>query len=429
MQENFQIVLEITQKIGYYIYWFKFVLLKGHEMNFKKILAVLFAALICMSVFSACDFTDNDSDNETSSSSSSSGGSSDSTEAERFDYFNEDMTKYISVDESLYRSPKVTLPTYLNGSEGAVAEYITVLCAQYPVSTGNKITDRAIKNGDVVALYYEGWLNGEKFEGGSNMDSATAHSLEIGSGSFIPGFEEALIGIIPAETGRENLKDLNVTFPEDYHSADLAGKSVIFKVYVEYIDEKKPSDYTEEFITKTLGYTTKDTDVKASFEKYLKEEYLPSMKNNEILNSVWADLSEKAVITSYPQSELDYFYSSYETQYKQYYQYYSSMFSNKEDFMKAYFGANWKETLEKQCKVDVTQNLIFHYIAQKRGFIITDNDYNAAVNYYIDYYAAQGQTLTATEVEKYIGSRMIKEQALWDKVNAFIAENCTVTYE
>ncbi len=394
-------------------------------MNFKKILAVLFAALICMSVFSACDFTDND--NETSSSSS--GGSSNSTEDERFDYFGEDMTKYISIDEALYKNPSVTLPTYLNGSDEAVAEYITVLCEQYPVSTGNKITDRAIKNGDVVALYYEGWLNGEKFDGGSNMNDTKPHSLEIGSGSFIPGFEDALIGIVPAETSRDNLKDLHLTFPEDYHSADLAGKSVIFKVYVEYIDEKKPSDYTEDFITKTLGYSTKDEDVKASFEKYLKDEYLPSMKKNEIVSAVWAVLSEKAVIISYPQSELNYFFSSYEAQYKQYYQYYSSMFSSYEDFMKAYFGANWKESIEKQCKVDVAQNLIFHYIAQKQGFVITETDYQNAVNYYIEYYAAQGQNMTAADVESYFGARMIKEQALWDKVNAFLSENCTVSYE
>ena len=403
---------------------FKIVLLKGQKMNFKKLLAVLFAALICLSAFTACDVF-----NEQEETSSSANGSSESGEAERFDYFGNDMTKYVTIDEALYKNPSVTLPTYLNGSDEAVAEYIQSLCEQYPVSTGNKITDRAIQKGDVVMLYYEGWLNGEKFEGGSNMDSATAHSLEIGSGSFIPGFEDALIGIIPAETSRENLKDLHLTFPEDYHSTDLAGKAVIFKVYVEYIDEKKPSDYTDEFIKNTLGYSTQDTNIKASFEKYLKDEYLPSLKDNEILTAIWEDLSGKSIIISYPQSELDYFFSSYESQYRQYYQYYSSMFSSYEEFMKAYFGGNWKETLESQCKTDVAQNLIFHYIAQKQGFVITDTDYKNAVNYYIEYYAAQGQTLTEADVEKYFGARMIKEQALWDKVNAFLTESCTVSYE
>lgn len=347
----------------------------------------------------------------------------------RFDYTNSNMKKYVSLDKKLYKSPSVTLPSYLDGSEGAVAEYIQLILEQNATATGNKITDKAIKNGDTVALYYEGWLGDEKFDGGSNMSDTKPYMLTIGSGTFIPGFEEGLVGIVPNQTSKDNLYSLHLTFPESYHSADLAGKSVVFKVYVEYIQEMAPAEYTAEFITSTLKYTTTATDVKADFERYLKEEYLPDMKQNEIISIIWDDLTENAKIKEYPQSELDYFAKSYEEQYKQYYQYYSSMFSSYEEFMTAYLGSSWKTDMAEQCKIDVTQNLIFHYIAQQEKMVITDTEYQDAIQYYVDYYTQQGQTVTAAQIESEMGERIIKEQALWDKVNEFLIENCEIIYE
>ena len=353
----------------------------------------------------------------------------------RFNYMHSDMSEYVTVDEVLYKNTTVTLPTYLNGSDEAVNEYIQLLLKTYAVSTDNKITDQPIKEGDKVAIYYEGWLDGEKFDGGSNMSDASPYVLEIGSGTFIPGFEEGLIGLVPNTTSKEAPFDLHVTFPKSYHSADLAGKAVIFKVYVVYIQEMVPAEYTEDFITKTVGYTTTETDVKAAFEKHLKEEYLPEMKETEIANAIWANLMDGVTVNEYPKGEIDYFYNSYLSQYQQYYQYYSSMFPSFDAFMAAYIGANWKTDIEEQCEFDVKQNLIFHRIVQDENMIITDTDYQNALQYYVDYYAEQGQKnaqgnpLSASEIEAELGERMIKEQALWDKVNALIVENCTVVYE
>ena len=402
-------------------------------MKSIKIITLIIASLLVLSALASCDLPllSNETESESESGSASSGGSSGSTtEAERFDYLNSDMKDYIAIDKSAYTGVNVSLPTYLNGSEGAVAEYIKLLCETYPESTGNKITDQPIKKGDTVALYYEGWLEGVKFEGGSNMDDEKPYSLTIGSGTFIPGFEEGLIGLIPANNSRDNLYDLYLTFPSDYHSADLAGKAVVFKVYVEYIDEKAPAEYNDSFIKDTLGYSTTATDVKADFEKYLKETYLPSMKENEMANLIWEEITEKAVILNYPEGELEYFSSSYESQYKQYYDYYyKNMFSSYDEFMKAYFGNDWKKEFEEQSKIDVEQNLIFHYIAQVEGMTITETDYQNAIQYYIDYYAEQNTQLTAKEVEQYFGERMIKEQALWTKVQNFLIANCNVVYE
>ena len=348
----------------------------------------------------------------------------------RFDYFGADMSEYISLDEALYKGFSANLPDYLDGSDEAVMRYIEFLCSQYPVSTGNKIVDRPIENGDTVALYYEGWLNGEKFDGGSNMDDAKPYMLTIGSGAFIPGFEDALIGIIPEETSRDNLRDLHLTFPENYHSADLAGKAVIFKVYVEYIDESVPAEYTEEFITKTLGYSTSATDVKADFEKYLKEEYLPDMRYDEIGGLTWENITSNAVILQYPQSEIEYFYNSYIDQYeyyKQYYEYFGYSFNSLGDFVIAYLGlaadADWQAVIMEQCELDVMQNLAFHAIAQKEGISVTDEAYADAIQYYVDYYTSQGYSVTPEMIVQEIGDRMLREQALWTLVNDFIVAN------
>ena len=398
-------------------------------MKSIKILTLALVALLILAALASCDLPFL-SDETGSESESGSSGDGNNTETERFDYINADMKDYITIDESAYKGVTVTLPTYLNGSDKAVAEYIELLCKEHSVSTGNKITNRAIQEGDTVAIYYEGWLNGEKFSGGSNMDDENPYSLTIGSGAFIPGFEEGLIGLVPAETGKDNLFDLHVTFPESYHSADLAGKAVIFKVYIEYIDEKIPSEYTDKFIKETLGYTTTATDVKADFEKYLKETYLPAMKENEIANYIWTNITEKAVVSAYPEGEVEYFSSSYESQYKHYYSYYyKTMFASYEEFMKAYLGSDWKAQFEAQGKIDVEQNLIFHYIAQVENMTVTEPDDQDAIQYYIEYYAEQGTTLTAKDVEEYFGERMINEQALWTKVQTLIVDNAVVTYE
>ena len=382
-------------------------------MKITKIVSLLLVAIIAVLAFASCSSLPKEAFDENG----------------RFDYTNSNMKKYVSLDKKLYKNPSVTLPSYLDGSDGAVEEYIQLILEQNATATGNKITDRAITTGDTVALYYEGWLGDERFEGGSNMSDTKPHMLTIGSGQFIPGFEEGLVGIVPNQTSKDSLYSLHLTFPSDYHSADLAGKAVVFKVYVEYIQEMAPAEYTEEFIKKTLKYTTTATDVKADFERYLKEEYLPDMKKNEIMSIIWNDLTENAEIKEYPQSELDHFAKSYEEQYKQYYQYYSSMFKSYEEFMTAYLGSSWKADLEKQCKTDVTQNLIFHYIAQQEKMVINDTEYQEAVQYYVDYYTAQGQKVTAAQVESEMGERMIKEQALWDKVNEFMIENCEIVYE
>lgn len=109
------------------------------------------------------------------------------------------------------------------------------------------VDDRAVKDKDITTLDFEGFVDGVAFEGGKGTD----YPLTIGSGSFIPGFEEQLIG---AEIGKET--EVKVTFPEDYHAADLAGKEAVFKCTIKGIQEKELPELDDEFASEVSTFDT-----------------------------------------------------------------------------------------------------------------------------------------------------------------------------
>ena len=123
----------------------------------------------------------------------------------------------------------------------------------------NVVKEGKVENGDIAVIDFEGFKDGVAFEGGKGEN----YSLEIGSNTFIPGFEEQLIGM---ETGEE--KDINVTFPEDYHAEDLKGAPVVFKVKVNEIKEVKVPELDKEFF-EDLGM--EGIDSKEALEAQVKE--------------------------------------------------------------------------------------------------------------------------------------------------------------
>ena len=124
------------------------------------------------------------------------------------------------------------------------------------------IEDRAVKDGDILTIDYSGSVDGVKFEGGTAEDQ----TLVIGSGAFIPGFEEQLVGKNLNETA-----DINVTFPEEYHAPDLAGKDAVFTVTVKAIKEKELPELDDEFAAEVSEFDTLD-EYKADVKAKIKEE-------------------------------------------------------------------------------------------------------------------------------------------------------------
>ena len=122
------------------------------------------------------------------------------------------------------------------------------------------VEDRAVQDGDEVVLDFEGFVDGVAFEGGKGEN----YPLTIGSGSFIPGFEEQLVGV---ESGKE--VEVNVTFPEDYHAEDLKGKPAVFKCTVHEIKAKELPEIDDEFAAEVSEFDTLEeykADVKAKIK-------------------------------------------------------------------------------------------------------------------------------------------------------------------
>lgn len=133
------------------------------------------------------------------------------------------------------------------------------------------VDDRPVASGDMIKLDFEGFVDGEAFEGGKGTD----YDLTIGSGAFIPGFEDQLIG---AEIGRE--MEVNVTFPENYQASELAGKPAVFKCTVNRISYKELPELDDEFAQEVSEFDTLE-EYKADVKKNLEEKKAASAKTDK----------------------------------------------------------------------------------------------------------------------------------------------------
>lgn len=159
-----------------------------------------------------------------------------------------DVEKYVTLGD--YDGMEVEVAGDFEVSDEDVVDYINGMLSYYP---SYEDTDKqTVEDGDCVNIDYEGKKDGVAFDGGT----AQGYVLEIGSNTFIDGFEEGLIGVNVGET-----VDLNLTFPEDYQSADLAGADVVFTVTVNKIVKKVETTYdqlTDEYVSDNLNYESVD---------------------------------------------------------------------------------------------------------------------------------------------------------------------------
>ena len=164
--------------------------------------------------------------------------------------------------------------------------------ARERVARFNDVTDRPVKMDDQIKLDYAGFCDGEQFEGGT----ATDQTLVIGSGNFIPGFEEQLVG---AEIGKE--VEIKVTFPAEYHAENLAGKDATFKVTVRGIQEKELPALDDEFAKDVSEFDTLDAykaDIRAKLEKRASDQADQQFENDvieKVVEGMEADIPQAMI--------------------------------------------------------------------------------------------------------------------------------------
>ncbi len=224
------------------------------------------------------------------------------------------------------------------------------------------VTDRPIKDGDTAVIDFEGFVDGEAFEGGKGDN----YPLVIGSGSFIPGFEDQLIG---KNTGDET--DVNVTFPEDYNAKDLAGKAAVFKVKVNEIKEKELPELDDEFASEVSEF-----DTMAEYREDVKKN-LVEKKEKEA-----KDQKEDAVIEAIiKDSKMDIPDAMVETQTKNMVNDYARRLQSQGLSLEQYFmftGLNMEKFTEQMrpgALKRIESRLVLEAIVKAENFEVTDDEY------------------------------------------------------
>jgi trigger factor len=273
-----------------------------------------------------------------------------------------------------------------------------------------EVTDRAVQNGDIVNIDYEGLKDGVAFEGGT----AQGTDLNIGSNSFIAGFEEGLIG---AKVGDE--LSLDLTFPADYGQAELAGQAVVFKVKVNSIKVSVVPELTEAYVKDNTDFETI-----AAYKEGTRTELVKAnedtMKNEKIKNLITA-IVDSSTISSYPQSVVDYYAFEMES----YYQQYASMFGYElADFLAANGMTEEKYAQEKKSYAEdrTAQELVLNAIIKAENMQISDEEYKAGVASYIEEYGYASEE----EFFQYATEEQIKESLIWEKAVDFILEKSVI---
>lgn len=273
------------------------------------------------------------------------------------------------------------------------------------------VTEGTVEEGDTANIDYVGKLDGEAFDGGT----AKGYDLEIGSGTFIDGFEDGLVGVKIGDT-----VDLTLTFPESYPSEELAGKETVFTVTVNSV--KRMKELTSDLVSTITDGEYTDVD---AYKESVKETLIKNKedsRDSEIKSDILSQISANSTIKDYPQEMLDYGLTNMQNAYKQMASQYDMEYA---DLLQNYFGMTEEQFNEEALNV-VKQNLdaemYLKAIAEKEGIEVSDDDYEAACQRYADTYGYD----SVDDLKAAYDEDTIRISALQDKVLDFLEENTTV---
>ena len=276
--------------------------------------------------------------------------------------------------------------------------------ANYPVEV-----DQAAKEGDTVNIDYVGKIDGEEFDGGSDQGA----DLKLGSGKFIDGFEDGLIGARKGET-----RTLNLTFPEDY-TQDLAGKAVEFTVTVNAVKEPL-SEPTDQWVADNIEGYDNIADYKAGIRSE-QEESNEQTAENQVRYAAWTQVIDNCTINEYPETLVEVGKKLYEQQVETY-----AKYAGME--LDAYIESSgrtqeeYQSNMEEYGKNVAAQALVCQAICDKEGFAIGDDDYQKALQDMLTEYGC-----TEDELIQTYGQDNVEQSIMLNRVSNLILENANVT--
>ena len=272
-----------------------------------------------------------------------------------------------------------------------------------------QVTEGTVADGDIVNIDYEGKIDGEAFDGGTGN-----YDLEIGSGSFIPGFEEQLVGMTVGDT-----IDINVTFPDSYYE-ELAGKEAVFTVTANYI--KKTPETNDELVSKATDGEYETIADYLAYEKQKLTDQAEQSRKSEAYNELMTQLFNTFTINSLPEELVDYSLANARNQYIQMAQMYGMTY---EDLVAAYgvdqttFEGYLKEDIETSLK----QEMVLNAIAEEENITVSDTEYQEGAQRYAESYGYE----SVESFEEAYSQNDIRTSLLMNKVMEFVYDNAVIT--
>ena len=270
------------------------------------------------------------------------------------------------------------------------------------------VTDRPVKDKDDIIFDFEGFVDGVAFNGGKGEN----YPLTIGSGQFIPGFEDQLIG---KEIGTEC--EVNVTFPEDYQSDELKGKDATFKCTVKEIKEKELPELDDEFASEVSEFDTLD-EYKADVRKKLEEKKATDARNakeDAVIQAIIDDAKmdiPPAMLDTQKRQLAEEFAQRIQSQGLSFEQYMQFTGMTAETFM---------EQVEPQAKQRIESRLVLEAVAKAEGLEATEDDYNKEIEKMAENYKMEKDKVIEMIGEE--GKKQIMEDIAVSKAVDFVVDN------
>ena len=271
-----------------------------------------------------------------------------------------------------------------------------------------EVTDRPVKDGDMTVLDFEGFVDGVAFDGGKGEN----YPLTIGSGAFIPGFEEQLVG---AEIGKE--VEVNVTFPEDYQAEELKGKAAVFKCTIKEIQEKELPALDDEFASEVSEFDTLEEykkDVKETLT-IEKEKAAREAKEAAVIDAIIADSDmdiPEAMVTTQQKQMIDEFAQRMQMQGLSMEQYFQFTGATLDKMM---------EQVKPQAETRIKSRLVLEAVAAKEGIEATEEDYEEEIKTMAEVYQMEPDKIKEMLPEKSV--KGIKEDIAVKKAAEFVVNN------
>ena len=263
-----------------------------------------------------------------------------------------------------------------------------------------EVTDRGAKEGDTVNIDYTGKIDGEEFDGGSD----TGMDLELGSDTFLPEFEDGIIGMKKGET-----KDITITFPEDYDGT-VDGKTAVFSVTVNSITEAILPEYNDAYVKENYDYDT-TAEYEASLKSDLQEQYDEDATFTACSDAL-SEAVDNAEFDGYPEDMYD--------SAKEQMEYENQAFADQ-------LGIEWTDLvgedydIEEDILATIHEKLVVYAIAEKEKLTVTDEEFDT---YAEDNWELYGYDTKEDFISDY-GDEEIRYSLLYDKVLNFLGENNT----